>query len=98
MFLNKLVSCEIFSYYALLLKHTLLFMGRPATRPTKLKDGYYIEIRNKGSRSGVKLYSGTKLQMHRAIKMYERSKEVIILGKSVDGKFVDKEPKLHVAD
>lgn len=73
-------------------------MGRPATRPTKLKDGYYIEIRNKGSKSGgIKLYSATKLQMHRAIKMYERSKEVIILGESVNGKFVDKEPVLHVA-
>jgi hypothetical protein len=36
--------------------------------------------------------------MHRAIKMYERSKEVIILGESVDGKFVDKEPTVHVAD
>lgn len=73
-------------------------MGRPATRPTALKDGYYIEIRNKGSKSGVKIYSGTKLQMDRAIKMYERSKEVIILGESVNGKFVDKEPKLHMAD
>jgi hypothetical protein len=73
-------------------------MGRPATRPTALKDGFYIEIRNKGSKSGVKLYSGTKLQMHRAIKMYERSKQVIILGESVNGKFVDKDPKLHVAD
>jgi hypothetical protein len=72
-------------------------MGRPATRPTALKDGFYIEIRNKGSKSGVKLYSGTKLQMHRAIKMYERSKQVIILGESVNGKFVDKEPKLHEA-
>lgn len=73
-------------------------MGRPATRPTKLKDGFYIEIRNKGSKSGVKLYSDNKLQMHRAIKMYERSKEVIILGESVNGKFVDKEPKLHVVE
>lgn len=71
-------------------------MGRPATRPTALKDGYYIEIRNKGSRSGVKLYSGTKLQMHRAIKMYERSKQIMILGESVNGKFVNKEAKLHV--
>ena len=44
-------------------------MGRPATKPTKLKDGYYIEIRNKGSKSGVKLYNGTEMQMHRAIKM-----------------------------
>jgi len=78
-------------------KTDIIFMGRPATRPTALKDGFYIEIRNKGSRSGVKLYSGTKLQMHRAIKMYERSKEVIILGESVNGKFVDKDPKVHVA-
>lgn len=91
------MSCEIFSYHALLLKQTLYFMGRPATRPTALKDGFYIEIRNKGSKSGVKLYSGTKLQMHRAIKMYERSKQIVILGESVNGKFVDKEPKLHVA-
>ncbi|MCC1484630.1 hypothetical protein [Winogradskyella immobilis] len=73
-------------------------MGRPATKPTKLKDGYYIEIRNKGSRSGIKLYSHSKLQMHRAIKMYERSKEVLILGESVNGKFVDKQPVLHVVD
>ena len=73
-------------------------MGRPATKPKKLKDGYYIEIRNKGSKSGVKLYSQSKMQMHRTIKMYERSKEVIILGESVDGKFVEKEPTVHVAD
>ena len=73
-------------------------MGRPATKPTKLKDGYYIEIRNKGSRSGIKLYSHSKLQMHRAIKMYERSKEVLILGESVNGKFVDKQPVLHVVE
>ncbi len=87
-----------FSVLCTTFKTHIYFMGRPATRPTKLKDGYYIEIRNKGSKSGVKLYSGTKLQMHRAIKMYERSKEVIILGESVNGKFVDKEPKLHVVD
>ena len=73
-------------------------MGRPATKPTKLKDGYYIEIRNKGSKSGVKLYNGTKMQMERAIKMYERSKEVLILGESVNGKFVDKEPVLHIVE
>ncbi|TCK69334.1 hypothetical protein DFQ05_0855 [Winogradskyella wandonensis] len=71
-------------------------MGRPATKPTKLKDGFYIEIRNKGSRSGVKLYNSTEMQMQRAIKMYERSKEVLILGESVNGKFVEKEPILHV--
>ena len=71
-------------------------MGRPATKPTKLKDGFYIEIKNKGSRSGVKLYNATKPQMERAIKMYERSKEVVILGECIDGKFVNKQPTLHV--
>ena len=71
-------------------------MGRPATRPTKLKDGFYIEIRNKGSRSGVKLYNATEMQMERSIKMYERSKEVIILGECVNGKVLYKEPKMHV--
>lgn len=72
-------------------------MGRPATRPTKLKDGYYIEIRNKGDKSGVKIYSATRLQMERAIRMYERSKQVFILGESVNGKFLEKEPVLHTA-
>lgn len=73
-------------------------MGRPATRPTKLKDGFYIEIRNKGSKSGVKLHNPTKFHMDRAIKMYERTKEVIILGELINGKFVNKEAKVHVTD
>jgi hypothetical protein len=73
-------------------------MGRPATKPTKLKDGFYIEIRNKGSKSGVKLYNATKLQMERTIAMYERSKEVVVLGECVDGKFLDKSPSTHVPD
>ena len=71
-------------------------MGRPATKPTALKDGYYIEIKNKGSRSGVKLFSVTEAQMNRTIKMYERSKEINILGECVGGKFVNKQPTLHV--
>lgn len=71
-------------------------MGRPATKPTKLKDGYYIEIRNRGSKSGVKLYNATEMHMERSIKMYERSKDVIILGECVNGKFVNKDPKVHV--
>lgn len=71
-------------------------MGRPATRPTKLKDGFYIEIRNKGAKSGVKIYSQNKFQMERSIKVYERSKEVYILGECVNGKFLVKEAKLHV--
>ena len=60
-------------------------MGRPATKPKKLKDGYYIE------------YSSTEDQMNRTIKTYERSKEVVILGESKNGKFVNSE-EVHVVD
>ena len=47
-------------------------MGRPATKPTKLKDGYYIEVRNKGSKSGIKIRRDSKEAMLTAIKDYER--------------------------
>lgn len=72
-------------------------MGRPATKPIKLKDGYYIEIRNRGANSGIKLYSSTEEQMLRTIKTYERTKDVVILGQSKNGKFINKE-ELHVLD
>ncbi|GAA0745453.1 MULTISPECIES: hypothetical protein [Flavobacteriaceae] len=73
-------------------------MGRPATKPKKLKDGFYLEIRNKGSKTGIKLYRDTKAQMLRTIKEYEQAKEVIILGESKNGKWVNKEPVLHVME
>lgn len=61
-------------------------MGRPATKPTKLKDGYYIEVRNKGSKSGIKIRRDSKEAMLMAIRDYERVKDVIVLGKSKNGK------------
>jgi len=73
-------------------------MGRPATKPKKLKDGFYLEIRNKGSKTGIKLYRETKDQMLRTIKEYEQVKEVLILGESKNGKWVNKEPVLHVLE
>ncbi len=63
-------------------------MGRPATKPAELRDGYYIEIRNKNSNSGVKIRRDNSDQMHRAAKEYEKSKEVTILGKFKNGKAV----------
>jgi hypothetical protein len=63
-------------------------MGRPATKPAELRDGYYIEIRNRNSNSGVKIRRDNIDQMHRAAKEYERSKEVIILGRYENGKLV----------
>ena len=69
-------------------------MGRPPTRPKALKDGYYIEVRNKGTKSGVKIRRDNEKQMKDAVQEYRRTKEVIILGESVKGKFVN--PAIHV--
>jgi len=68
-------------------------MGRPPTKPKKLKDGFYIEVRNKGSKSGIKVRRDTRDMMMRAVKEYERSKEVIILGELVNGKFIELDKK-----
>ena len=66
-------------------------MGRPPTAPLKkLKDGFYLEIRNKGSMKGIKIRRETKESMERAIAYYERIKEVIVLGESKSGKWLDK--------
>ena len=60
-------------------------MGRPPTKPKKLKDGFYIEVRNKRSNSGVKVRRDTREQMEMAIKEYERSKDVIVIGEIKNG-------------
>lgn len=61
-------------------------MGRPSTKPTELRDGYYIEVRNKNQKSGVKIRRETVNQLLLAIDEYKDSKEVIILGKQENGK------------
>jgi hypothetical protein len=63
-------------------------MGRPATAPKKLKDGFYIEVRNKGSKSGVKIRTEGKQGMMDAKKEYEKNKDVITLGEHKDGKWI----------
>jgi DNA polymerase II small subunit/DNA polymerase delta subunit B len=65
-------------------------MGRPATKPTELRDGFYIEIRNRGSKAGVKIRRDTKEQMLLAIKDYEKSKDVVLIGEVSKGKILDK--------
>lgn len=65
-------------------------MGRPPTRPLDLRDGFYIEIRNRGSRTGIKIRRDNKKQMEFAIKEYEKSKDVIVLGEFKNGKAINK--------
>lgn len=66
-------------------------MGRPPTRPKALRDGFYIEIRNKGSKTGIKIRRDTKEEMMRAVKEYGKTKEVIALGEFKKGKKVEKD-------
>ncbi len=68
-------------------------MGRPSTKPKKLKDGYYIEVRNKGAKSGLKIRRETEAQMLFAKKSYDKTKDVIIIGEVQNGKPVKKEKK-----
>jgi hypothetical protein len=62
-------------------------MARPQNSQKKLKNGFYIEVRNKGSKSGIIIGRKTKEAMLRAAKQYEKTKDVIILGNSKDGKW-----------
>ena len=68
-------------------------MGRPPTRPKELRDGYYLEIRNKGSKTGIKLRRDTKEEMLRAAKEYGKTKEVVVLGEFKKGKRFDNAKK-----
>ena len=61
-------------------------MGRPPTRPGKLRDGFYIEVRTKGAKSGIKLWSETLGDMKKAAVQYAKTKEVNIMGEYKNGK------------
>ncbi len=63
--------------------------GRPATKPVRLKEGFYIELRTKGSSSGIKIRRDTREEIDLAIKQYEKSKIVTYLGQVKDGKWLD---------
>jgi len=61
-------------------------MGRPPTRPARLKNGFYIEIKNPGSGS-IKIRRDTEEQMLLAAEEYSRTKQVNILGEMKDDKW-----------
>lgn len=64
--------------------------GRPPTRPAKLKDGFYIEVRNEGSRTNaIRIRRDTKEEMQAAIENYERIKEVTVLGEYKNDKWLN---------
>ena len=61
-------------------------MGRPSTKPKDLRDGYYIEVKNKNQNSGIKIRRDTEAQLLMAIDEYKINKEVVVLGKQENGK------------
>lgn len=65
-------------------------MGRPAVLPKKKKDGFWLEVRNKGAKSGgTILIRDTYDAMMLASRQYQSTKDVIILGEHRDGKKVE---------
>lgn len=63
-------------------------MGRPATKPAKLRDGFYIEVKSQGS-SGVLVRRDTREQMMLAAEDYSRTKMVSVLGEMKNDKWID---------
>ena len=71
-------------------------MGRPPVLPKKKKDGFYLDIRNKGAKSGIIIIRDSEKEMMQAVRQYENTKDVIILGDHKNGKRVDeKRKKVH---
>ena len=68
-------------------------MGRPSTKPKKLKDGFYLEVKNQGAKSGIKIRRDTFDEMMLAKKNFERTKEVKVLGEVIDDTFVNDKKK-----
>ena len=61
--------------------------GRPPTRPAVLKDGFYIEVRNRATDpgTGVKICKSTYEEMLEAVSEYRKTKLVVILGAYKNG-------------
>ena len=68
-------------------------MGRPPVLPIKKKDGWWLEVRNKGAKSGMILIRESQKAMMQAAKQYETTKDVIILGEHKNSKKVVEEKK-----
>jgi hypothetical protein len=68
-------------------------MGRPSTRPKKLKDGFYVEVKAKGSDGSIKIRRDSKEEAMEAIEHYKKSKTVDYMGEIKSGKWVDGKKK-----
>jgi hypothetical protein len=63
-------------------------MARPSTRGVKLKNGFYIEVRNKGAHSGVKIRRDSAEEAQLALHNYSKMHDVHYIGEVENGKVV----------
>ena len=63
-------------------------MGRPATKPARLRNGFYIEVKTQGS-GAILVRRDPREQMLLAAEDYARTKDVTIRGEMRDDKWVD---------
>jgi hypothetical protein len=68
-------------------KKNTKIMGRPATKPARLRDGFYIEVKSVGSGS-IYVRRDTKEQMIIAAEDYSRTKDVTVLGEMRNDKWI----------
>ncbi|MBT1685315.1 hypothetical protein [Dawidia soli] len=64
-------------------------MGRPPVLPKKKKDGFWLELRNKGAKTGIVIIRDTEEAMMQAARQYQNTKDVVILGEHRNGKKVE---------
>ena len=62
-------------------------MGRPPTKPARLRNGFYIEVKSQGS-CAILIRRDTKEQMLIAAEDYKRTKDVTIKGEMFNDKWV----------
>jgi hypothetical protein len=63
-------------------------MGRPATRPARLRNGFYIEVKTQGN-SAILVRRDTREQMLTAAEDYSRTKSVVIRGEMRNDKWIE---------
>lgn len=68
--------------------------GRPATKPARLKNGFYVGVKNKGMSTPVMMYSPTKEGMMMIAEKYSvfPEKEVVVMGEHKNDKWLNETP------
>tara|TARA_B100000427_G_scaffold324090_1_gene328618 strand:- start:1114 stop:1341 length:228 start_codon:yes stop_codon:yes gene_type:complete len=67
--------------------------GRPSTKPPRLRDGFYIELRSQGSSGAIKIIRKSMAEVEQAMTMYSKNKVVKYLGQVENGRWVDGDNK-----